>query len=812
MSSWFSELHYAIRVLLKHRAFSATAVAILAIAIGANTAIFSVVRTVLLDALPYRNASRLVLVWQDATKLGFPKNTPAPGDYADWKSQNTVFAGMAALRPRGYNLTEVGEPERLQAQLVTHDMFDVLGVLPSLGRTFRQEDDRPDSAKVVILSSELWKTRFCSSPGAIGMKILLDGVPHEVVGVMHAGFDFPWGFDSRSRATQIWTPLALSSQDLTNRGAHYLEVVARLKPAVSVQAAQQQLATIAERAALDYPETNASTGVRVIALREEIVGETKTALLLLLAITGCVLLIGSANLANLLLARAVGRQREIGVRIAIGAGRAQLFRQLFTENAVLSIAGVLLGLLLAISSLEFLSVLIPRNLTAATLSLDRQIVLFAFALGVVTTFLFGAMPARQAWRLGIMQTLAQGSSRSGEQRSTHRMRSWLVVSQTAFTFVLLVAGGLMLRTFVHLHTLDPGFHGENVLTLRTTLPLPRYRGVGPRGVFYSQVLERVKALPGVVDAGFTSWIPYMNSGGSSTFEIEGRTATAPLENDANVRMVTAGYLPALGMSLLEGRMLTDADRSGTEPVIVINRTMARKFWTAENSLNQRLRICPDCPWLRVVGVVADIHQKSLDSEPRPEYYVSFDQLPQALTFAAPQDLAVRVAGDAAALAPAVRQAIWAVDANQPIAQVRVLDEYLKEDLAPRRFQTQLTAAFAGVALLLASLGIYGVLSYAVSQRQREIGVRMALGANRTDILRLIARQGMKTVVTGLVIGFIAAYSLAHLIAGLLSGIQPRDPMTFASAAGVILATALLACWIPAHRAAGVNPGTVLHCE
>ena len=432
MSSWFSELNYAIRVLLKHRAFSATAVAILSIAIGANTAIFSVVRTVLLDALPYPNASWLVLVWQDATKLGFPKNTPAPGDYADWKSQNTVFAGMAALRPRSYNLTEIGEPERLQAQLVTHDLFEVLGVLPSLGRTFRQEDDRPDSAKVVILSSELWKARFGSSPGVIGIKILLDGVPHEVVGVMPAGFDFPWGFDSRSRATQIWTPLALSSQDLTNRGAHYLEVVARLKPAVSVQAAQQQLATIAERAARDYPETNASTGVRVIALREEIVGETKTALLLLLAITGCVLLIGSANLANLLLARAVGRQREIGVRIAIGAGRAQLFRQLFTENAVLSIAGVLLGLLLAISSLEFLSVLVPRNLTAATLSLDRQIVLFAFALGVVTTFLFGAMPARQAWRLGIMQTLAQGSSRSGEQRSTHRMRSWQDLARSAF--------------------------------------------------------------------------------------------------------------------------------------------------------------------------------------------------------------------------------------------------------------------------------------------------------------------------------------------------------------------------------------------
>jgi putative ABC transport system permease protein len=371
----------------------------------------------------------------------------------------------------------------------------------------------------------------------------------------------------------------------------------------------------------------------------------------------------------------------------------------------------------------------------------------------------------------------------------------------------------MLRTFVRLNAVDPGFRGGNVLTLRTTLPLPRYRGVGPRNVFYSQVLERVKALPGVVDAGFTSWIPYMNSGGSSTFVIEGAPASPPgLDNDANVRLVTPGYLRAVGMTLLEGRMLTDADRAGTEPVAVINRTMARKFWPSDNALNHRLRICPDCPWLRVVGEVADIHQKALDTEPRPEYYVPFDQLSQALVFAAPQDLAIRVAGDAAALAPAVRSAIWAVDPQQPVAQVRVLNDYLKEDLAPRRFQTQLTGLFAGVALLLASLGIYGVLSYSVSQRRHEIGVRMALGANRNDILRLFARQGMGPAVTGLVIGFIAAYGLVHLISGLLYNVQPRDPITFGAAAAVLLGTALLACWIPARRAATVETSSVLHYE
>ncbi len=789
------------------------AVATLAIAIGANTAIFSVARSILLDPLPYPNASRLVVVWQDATRLGSPKNTPSPGDYADWKSQNSVFESMAALRPRGYNLTGSGEPQRLQAEQVTHDFFGVLGVTPVLGRAFTLEDDQPDSPKTVVLSAELWKTRFNSAANVIGRKILLDAAPYEVVGVMPARFDFPFGFDSRQRQTQIWTPIALRARDLTNHDNHYLQVIARLKTGVSLQAAQQQMDVLAERFAREYPATNALTGIRLSPVRQEMVGETRTAVLLLLAISGCVLLIASANLANLLLARAVGRQREIGVRIALGAGRGRLVRQLLTENVVLSLAGVLIGFLMAAWSVEFLSVLIPDALIVAPLALDGRMLLFAFALGIVTTLLFGAAPARQAWRLGIVETLGHGSSRSGDQRSAHRMRHWLVVSQTAFTFVLLVAGGLMLRTFVHLNGVDPGFRGENVLTLRTTLPLPRYQGAGPRDVFYTQVLERVQALPGVVAAGFTSWIPYMNSGGSSTFEIEGRPAPPRgQDNVANIRLITPGYLPAMGLTLLAGRMLTGSDRAGAEPVAVINRTMARKFWPSENALNQRLRICADCPWLRVVGEVADIHQAAIDTEPRPEYYTPFDQLTEALVFAAPQDLAIRVAGDAAALAPGVRRAIWAVDPQQPVAQVRVLDDYLNEDLAPRRFQTQLTGTFAGVALLLASLGIYGVLSYSVSQRRREIGVRMALGANPNDILGLIARQGMRPAVTGLVIGFIAAYGLAHLISGLLYDVQPRDPITFGVAALVLLITALLACWIPARRAATVETSSALHYE
>jgi predicted permease len=812
MSTWVNDFRYARRVLLKHKSFSAMAIATLAIAIGANTAIFSVTRAVLVDPLPYADASRLVMVWQDATHLGYPKNTPASGDYADWKSQNSVFSGMAALRPRSYNLTGTGEPQRVQAQQATYDFFNVLGVAPALGRSFSVEDDGPDSPKVVILSAALWKERFGGSPNVIGSSILLDGVPHDVIGVMPARFDFPWGFDSRIRQTEIWTPIAFSSQDLGNHNLHNLQVVGRLNPGVSLEAAQQQMTAIGRRSERDYPQTNANTGVRLSPLREEIVGETKTVVLLLLAITGCVLLIASANLANLLLARSVSRRREIGVRIALGAGRARLIRQLFTENAVLSFAGVLLGLLLADWSLQFLSLLVPENLTAAALVIDKRMLLFAFILGLATTLLSGAVPARQAWRTGISEALGQGGSRSGEQQSTHRMRAWLVICQTAFTFVLLVAGGLMLRAFIHVHALDPGFRGEHVLTLRTTLPLPRYRGTETRGEFYSRVLERVRELPGVVDAGFTSWIPYMNSGGSATFQIENRVPPAGVQYAANIRLVTPGYLPAMGMTLLAGRMLTTADHAGTEPVAVVNRTMAAQFWPGEDAMDRRFRICPTCPWLRIVGQVADVHQQALAVEARPEYFVVFDQLPEALRFAAPQDMAIRVTGDAAALAPSARRAIWAVDPQQPVSQVRVLDDYLAQDLAPRRFQTELTGAFAGIALLLASLGIYGVLSYTVSQRRREIGVRMALGAGRSDVLRLIARQGMAPVLAGLMIGFVAAYGLAHLISGLLSGVRPHDPTAFAIAAVVLAGTAFLACWIPARRAAGIDPGTVLRSE
>jgi len=798
MATAADDFRYAIRVLSKHRTFTLMAVATLALATGANTAIFSVARAVLLEPLPYPDGSQLVMVWEDATASGFPENTPAPANYADWKSQNTVFKGMAATRKRAYVLTGAGEPDRLSAHQASIDFFSVIGVQPAIGRALAQDDD-------VVLSDAFWKSRFGGSREIVGESVLLDGARFTVAGVMPAGFEFP------ERGTQIWTPLNLTPEQMHSRDNHYLQVVARLKPGVTLEQARTEMDTIARRLEQQYPATNDKTGIRVNPLREQLVGTTGNALLLLLVVVGSVLLIASGNLANLLLARAVSRQKEVGVRIALGARRITLLRQLFMENLLLSAAGTLLGLFISVWSFEFLSVLVPASLQVRP-TLDTTVVVFALVLCILTTLLFGAVPMRQTWRLGVAETLRQSGARSGEQRATHGIRSKLVISQTAFTFVLLVAGGLMLRTFSELRSIDPGFRGENVLTLRTALPVPKYRGLEPRAAFYSQVLERVRALPGVIEAGYTSWLPYRNLGGSSAFTIEGRPAGRGLQYDANVRLVTPGYMPAMGMRLIEGRVLTAADRAGTEPVIVVNETMSRKFFQDEDPTQHRLRLCDNCPWFRIVGIVADVHQKSLETDVRPEYFVPFDQVPQFLNFAPPQDLAIRVAGDPLAVVVAARSAVWSVDDQQPVTQVKVASEFLTDDLAPRKFQTQLIGGFAVLALLLASVGIYGVLSYAVSARQREIGVRIALGAQPAEVVRWITSQGMRPALIGLSIGAGVSLVLSQLMSKLLFGVKPRDPMTFGLAVLVLIAVALLASWIPARRAGRVDPMTVLHNE
>jgi predicted permease len=691
----------------------------------------------------------------------------------------------------------------LQGFRVDHDLFEVLGVRPALGRSFTAEEDQAGGARVAILGHALWQSRFGGSSSVIGRSIVLDDVAHTVVGVMPAGFDYP------ARGAEIWTPMAMSAEQRARRSAYVLNVIARLRPGTTLAQARDEMAAMAARLNADSPGPY-QLGAAVVPLRDELVGDARTAVLLLFSIAACVLLIASANLANLVLARAVERQRDVAVRIALGAGRGRVFRQLVTEHFVLSLTGTVLGVVAAVQVFAALSRLVPRDMTSAALVLDRGLFLFAATLCVSTTVLLGALPSRLAVRLGLAGTLRQVDSRAGASAAAARVRSWLIAGQTAFAVVLLIAAGLMTRTFARLSAVDPGFRGQQVLTMRTELPVPRYSDPSRRSAFYTGVVERVRALPGVESAGFTTGLPLVFPGGGFGIEPEGRPQPANIVG--NVRLVTPGYLAAMGMTLRAGRLLEGGDGEGSEPVAVINATMAQRFWPGEDPLDLRFRSCAACPWLRVVGVVEDMPQESLSAPVRAECYVPFAVGAASVPFMQPKDLAVRATADPMLLLDRVRAAIWEVDPTQPISQVRIMADYVDDDLGPHRLQAQLTGVFAAFALLLAAVGVYGVLSYAVAQRRHEMGLRMALGAERGDLVRWVVARGLRPVLAGVVVGLAAAYGLASLIAGLLYDVRPRDPLTFAAAAATLLLVALVACWIPARRAAHVDPLTALRAE
>jgi putative ABC transport system permease protein len=803
LDEFAQDARHAVRAFARSPGFTVVAVATLALGIGATTAGFSLMRAVLLDPLPYRDASRLVMVWEDGSQHGLPPNiTPSPGHYVDWNDQNGVFDGMAALDFGSFNLTGAGEPLRVEGFHATHNLFDVLGVAPVLGRPFTREEEQPGAA-VAILGHSLWQSRFGSSRDIVGRTIVLDEKPFTVVGVMPAGFDFP------QRGTEIWTPVVWTPEQRRSTANFVLLVVARLRGSVTVQRAREEINTLALRLNRDQQRP---FGAHITPLRDQFVGNTRTAVILLFVISTCVLLIASANLANLVLTRAVERRKDVALRMALGAGRGRVFRQLLTEHLILSAAGTILGLAIAAQGLDALSSLVPRNMTFARLDIDAGLLAFATALCTLTTLGLGAWPARLAHRLGLGDALRQADARAGESRAANRLRGWLLVSQVAFALVLLIAAGLMVQTFLRVRAVDPGFSGERVLTMRTDLPVPKYADHARRSAFYAEVLDRVQALPGVSSAGFTSFLPLGFSGGATGVSVEG--LTEPPRDPANFRLVTPGYMPAMGMRLVRGRLLEDANREGTERVAVINETMARRYWPSDDSVGRRFRAapCAECPWLRVVGVVVDVHQQAMRVGVKPEYFIPFIQSRLPLPFMAPKDLAIRASGDPVVLIDAVRRVIRAVDPQQPISQIKVMADYRNEDLAPQRFQAQLMGGFAALALLLASLGVYGVLSYSVAQRRREMGLRLALGAERNQLVRWVVRQGLAPVVFGLAVGLAAAYGLAHLIGNLLYEVQPRDPLTFGIAAIALFTTALLACWLPARRASRVDPFVVLRCE
>jgi putative ABC transport system permease protein len=717
---------------------------------------------------------------------------------------------MAAASTESFNLTGDGEPERIAANSVNANFFALFGVQPLLGRGFVPEEDRPGGNKVAVLSYSLWQSRYGGDRNVINREILLNGEKHTVVGVMPAGFHF------LENDVRLWVPMALDQEELANRGGHYLQVVARLKPGVVLSQAQADMSAIMRRIAKDHPEEtfDGKLGAVVMPLRDQLVGTARGSLTVLLVAVAFVLLIACANVAGLLLARAVARRREIALRMALGADRLRVVRQLLTESLLLAIVAGVLGSGLAYVSFTFLQGLIPEQMTlSANLSLDVRILVFTLAISIVTGVIFGLVPALQAAKFDLNDALKQSSTRA---TASGRLRSILIVFEVAASIVLLVSAGLLIQTLFQLFRQYSVLEPDKILTMRTILPREKYKELQVRDNFYQQVLQRVAHLPGVASAGYSTSVPISWKGGSSGFYPEGIKNPIPgMSYDALHRQVSADYLKTMNIPLRQGRYFDSHDNAQSMPVAIINETMARQYWPGENALGRRFKLGDpedtEVPWTQIVGIVADIREMGLDEPVKAEMYLPYQQITHNLWFI-PRDLAIRTTGDTSNLVGAVRQIIREVDPDQPISNVATLGEVLGTEAAQRRMGMIMLVGFALLALLLASLGIYGVLAYFVTQHTNEIGVRQALGATPRDILFLVLKKGMGLTLIGVAIGLASAFALTRLMSSLLFGVKASDPLTFVAVPLLLALVALLACYIPARRATKVDPLVALRYE
>jgi putative ABC transport system permease protein len=807
MGAFLQDARYGLRMLRKSPGFTAVAVIVLALGIGANTAIFSLVDAVLLRPMPFPEPDRLVMVWEDFSRMGFPENTPAPANFVDWKKQNHVFSGMAAMASRTYNLTGDGDPEKVEGYATEWSTFPLLGVNAALGRTFLPEEDRPEGRKVVVISHGLWQRRFASDRGLVGRDLQINGEKYTVIGVMPAGFHFP------TRESEVWTPLAFTDQEWARRGAHFLRVIARLKPGISLEQARADMSVIGLRLEKEYPGNNFQMGVRVTPLHEQYVGRLKNGLIVLMVAVACVLLIACANIANLLLARTAGRTREMAVRTALGAGGLRVARQLLTENLLLAALGGALGVILALWSFDVLKLLVPAELSQAVpLRLDFRVLAVTVGATLLTGLLFGLAPVLQARRMDLNDALKTGGARGGFGGRSG-MRNALVMMEVALALVLLIGAVLLIRSFANLRGVDTGFQTKDVLTFRLVLQDSKYPDGAKRAAFFDRVLEKLQSLPGVQDVGFTSALPLVWKGGSSTFSVEGRPKSADnLPYDANNRVVSPGFMRVMEMRLRAGRFFEESDGQEAPRVAIINETMARMYFPAGNAIGQRIKFgiySSTNPWIRIAGVVADVKQMGLDVPARPEMYFPYRQAFD--NWMVPRDVVIR-ADNAISLASAARQRVWEVDRNQPVSNIATLDDILDEEVQGRRMQTLLLGAFSGLALLLACIGLYGVLSFLVSQRTQEIGVRMALGAQPSDILSNVAGKGLALTGAGVAVGLVIAFLSTRLLKSMLFGISAWDPLTFFGVPALLVLVSLAACYMPARRAMQVDPMTTLRNE
>ncbi len=828
MGALWQDVHYGIRMLAKNRGFTLIAVLTLALGIGANTAIFSVVNAVLLESLPYKDPGKLVFVWSTMTSRGIDLSGSSAPDFRDWRDRNHSFSGIAASYYLNVDLSAPGEePSRLKAVSMTPSFFPTLGVNASLGRTFLPEEEQWGRNRVVLLSYSLWQSKFAGDKNVLGRRIHLDGQDYAIVGVMPRGMPFLDNLPT----VDLFVPLSYAPKDEMNtRDNHYLYVVARLKPGVTLAQAQQEMSGIAVEVANEYP-INKGIGARVMPVREQLVGDVRQALLILLGAVGFVLLIACANLANLMLARATTREQEFAVRAALGASRSRLVRQLLTESLLIAFWGGLGGILLAIWGMSFLEAFMPSSLPKfRPIGVNTPVLIFTAALSLLTALFFSLAPILHASKRDVQSTLRDGGRSVADGRGRRRLRSVLVVAELALAMLLLVGSGLLIATFGALRHTDPGFSSAHVLTMNVPLS-PAYFPDDHHDQaiqFFQDLVAQVDALPGVKNSGVTTTLPLgFGSGWGKNIDVQGHPPATSLDQVPIVRfqLSSPGYMPAIGARLRAGRFFTDRDNQQAPGVAIINEALARQLFPNENPVGKSIRMSP--PWallppegrtpehaapLRtIVGVIADMKDTAMNQPALSTVFAPYFQYRNE-GWASDFALTVRTSGDPLTLAKSVRDLIQQRLPDQPVSEVASMDDLLGRSLSGARFSMLLISIFAGLALVLAAIGIYGVMAYVVAQRTREIGIRLALGAEPKDVLRVVMEQGAKLALAGVAIGIIAALGLTRLMSSLLYGVKSTDLTTYVSVTGVLLFVALAACFLPARRASHVDPMVALRHE
>ena len=817
MQTLWQDLRYGARMLFKHPGFAFVAVLTLALGIGATTAVFSVVNGVLLRPLPYAESDKLVTIWGNFLKLNIEQLPAKAAEFLDYRAQTQVFAQTEGYSPTDFNLNLTqGGPERVSGAQVTAGLFDLLGAPQAIaGRWIALDEAQLGRDHVVVLSHGLWQQRFGGDRNVVGQTLHLNGEPYTVIGVMPTGFDFPAPL---AEAALLWTPVSFTPAQIAQReGPYYLHVLARLRDGVTVQQAQREMNALGQRFEREQPgyrgPNNADGGWRitVVPALEQVVGRSRQSLRLLLTIAAMVLLIACANVANLLLARATTRQRELAVRAAVGASRARIVRQLLVESVLLAALGGALGVLLASWGVDWLLALNPAALPRLSeIKLDRVVLGFSLAVSLLVGALCGLAPAWLAGRVDLNQVLKEGGAQVAGDRRQPLARQALVAVEIALACVALVGAGLLIRSFLQLQRVDRGLQSDHVLTGRLSLPAEKYREPAQIAGFYNELTRKLSALPGVEAAAISTQLPLSGRTMNDPFSIEGRALDFKNTATAGHQNVSPAYFRALGIQALRGRDFNDSDTNDAPPVAVINERMARAYWPNEDPIGRRITLGlprPENPWRTIIGIARDTPQRGLEVGAKPDWYLPSAQAPQRDVY-----LLVRASLEPIAFSRALREQVAALDPAQPITDIRTLDEVIAGTTAPRRFNTTMLGLLAAIALLLAALGSYSVLAYTIARRTHELGVRAALGARPSDLRRLVIWQGMRPVAVGVAGGLVAAWWLARLVRGLLFGIGASDPLTFAGAVLLLLIVAIAACWLPARRATRVDPLVALRHE